>query len=338
MMDMPRRILVAQALPAGESAAAPIRSVILLLSVAIFSVAMLPVEAVADETSLPATNRAEGTKAAQGAEGTVEQARDVVYASYDGVELTADLYLPRAAVRAPAAVLVHGGAWAWGSRDQMAGLAESLAEQGVAAMNISYRLAPEHKFPAQLIDVAAALGWLRLHADTYRIDSSRVAGIGYSAGGHLVMLLANLHGSKAGDARALQHEIAAGVRQGVAARQDEAAALAWSQIAHLQAIAAGGAPGDLRTFPPNERSLAYWLGSTRTEQPDLYRLASPAYHVTGGSPFTASMIASSRWAARWPWNKRSARPVWRPISILPRAAGTLPPPSIGRQRQRCWSF
>ncbi len=47
---------------------------------------------------------------------------------------------------------------------------------------------------------------------------------------------------------------------------------------------AGGTPCDFRGVPPEDRTLTYWLGGTRKEQEDLYRLASPAQHVSSRCP------------------------------------------------------
>jgi triacylglycerol lipase len=52
----------------------------------------------------------------------------------------------------------------------------------------------------------------------------------------------------------------------------------------LQAVVAGGAPCDFCYLPAEDRTLAFWLGGSRKELPDLYQLASPAKHVSPRCP------------------------------------------------------
>lgn len=59
--------------------------------------------------------------------------------------------------------------------------------------SVEYRLAPEHKFPANLEDVLDSLHHLLDHGRAYGIDSSRVALAGESAGGHLTILSGRSH-------------------------------------------------------------------------------------------------------------------------------------------------
>jgi dipeptidyl aminopeptidase/acylaminoacyl peptidase len=54
--------------------------------------------------------------------------------------------------------------------------------------------------------------------------------------------------------------------------------------ARLQCVVAGGAPCDFRALPEESRILAYWLGGSRAEKPDCYKLASPAHFVTEDDP------------------------------------------------------
>jgi acetyl esterase/lipase len=88
--------------------------------------------------------------------------------------------LPHAAV-----LYLHGGAYIMGSIDSHAGLTSSLARRSsVACLSLDYRLAPEHRFPAQLEDALAAYHWMM---DTHNIPASRIVLAGDSAGGGLVL-------------------------------------------------------------------------------------------------------------------------------------------------------
>lgn len=66
-----------------------------------------------------------------------------------------DVYRPRSAkdiTSIPVIVSVHGGGWMYGDKDLYQYYCMSLCRFGFAVVNFSYRLAPEHKFPAMLED------------------------------------------------------------------------------------------------------------------------------------------------------------------------------------------
>jgi acetyl esterase/lipase len=192
----------------------------------------------------------------------IEVRRNVVYAEATGMSLLADVYLPAGRGPYPGVLVVHGGAWTFGNKSHLAFAARQLAQEGFVAMAINYRLAPQFKFPAQLEDCQAAVSWMQAHADEYKIDGSRLAGYGYSAGGHLVALLA------AGD-------------QAPSGTPVDASA---AKAKPLKAVVAGGAPCDFCSMPPEQRTLAHWLGGTRQECPDVYRQASPLAYVSADDP------------------------------------------------------
>lgn len=117
--------------------------------------------------------------------------RGLIYSQPDGDPLHLNLYLPRdTRTPRPAVLLIHGGAWVFGTRGQLYYYGRHLAQNGYVAAAITYRLMPGHGFPSCLHDAKAAVRWLRLHAAEYNIDPERIGVIGNSAGGHLASLLA----------------------------------------------------------------------------------------------------------------------------------------------------
>jgi triacylglycerol lipase len=50
------------------------------------------------------------------------------------------------------------------------------------------------------------------------------------------------------------------------------------------AVVAGGAPCDFRHLGENDSTLAYFLGGTRQEKRESYRLASPAEFTSSAAP------------------------------------------------------
>lgn len=118
--------------------------------------------------------------------------RGVVYARPAGTSLRADLYVPQGGGPSlrPGVILIHGGAWAVGTRRQHRAYGLALAERGYVAMAIEYRVLPRYGFPHCVHDAKAAVRWLRLHAGAYRVDPDRIAVLGSSAGAYLAAMLA----------------------------------------------------------------------------------------------------------------------------------------------------
>jgi predicted esterase len=107
-----------------------------------------------------------------------------------------DLFVPPGAVASPRPLIIqiHGGAFVGGSRTSSSSDAMEFARRGFVAASIDYRLISVAKLgqigqfaAAQnaLIDAQQAVRWLKANAVTYGIDATRVAAIGFSAGGAL---------------------------------------------------------------------------------------------------------------------------------------------------------
>lgn len=118
------------------------------------------------------------------------QRAEVVYRVVEGRELKASIFMPEGPGPWPAMVCMHGGAWISGDRTLPTYMAELLAARGFVVMSIDFRMAPAHMYPVSLRDANYAARWLRHNAEAYSIDTSRVGGLGFSSGGHLILLAA----------------------------------------------------------------------------------------------------------------------------------------------------
>ncbi len=114
----------------------------------------------------------------------------IQFAKPNGVPLNLNLYRPLQVGKRPAIVVIHGGGWQNGSPNDNAEFSQYMAAQGYSVVSIAYRLAPQHRFPAQLEDVRTAIAYIREHADELEVDVNRMALMGRSAGAHLAMLAA----------------------------------------------------------------------------------------------------------------------------------------------------
>jgi len=137
---------------------------------------------------------------------------------YQGVKVTRDLkfgpderqaldvFVPEAASAAPRPVLifVHGGGFLRGARRTPGSpfydnIMLFAARSGMVGVNTTYRLAPQHAWPAGAQDVAAAVRWVNENAAAHGGDPGRVFLIGHSAGAaHVADYVAHrqFHGPK----------------------------------------------------------------------------------------------------------------------------------------------
>ena len=116
---------------------------------------------------------------------------DIPYAEVGGEKLLLDAHVPEGTGPFPVAILIHGGGWGSGSKEgDITPLFKPLSSAGYVWFSINYRLAPAHRWPACFDDVKSAIRWVKSHSAEYKGDPTRIALIGYSAGGHLACLAA----------------------------------------------------------------------------------------------------------------------------------------------------
>jgi triacylglycerol lipase len=112
--------------------------------------------------------------------------RDERYGPHERHRL--DVFSPQdGAGRRPIFIFVHGGGFVGGDKRQpgspyLDNVALWAVRHGLVGVNITYRLAPEHQFPAGSQDLAAAVRWAREHAGEIGGDPGRIFVMGTSAG------------------------------------------------------------------------------------------------------------------------------------------------------------
>jgi acetyl esterase len=97
---------------------------------------------------------------------------------------------PEPQTSAPALLYFHGGAYTHLSASTHDAVARYLCNRsGAVVINVDYRLAPEHKFPAPIEDADDVLCWVSENARRLGVDPSRINVAGDSAGGTIAIAL-----------------------------------------------------------------------------------------------------------------------------------------------------
>jgi acetyl esterase/lipase len=196
----------------------------------------------------------------------VEEILNIDYGTGGQRKLQLDLYLPKGRTKAtPAIIFIHGGAWKSGKRSDMKFYCVKFAEKGYVTATVTYRLMDEAPFPAAVQDVKCAVRWLRANAVKYNIDPERIVASGNSAGGHLSMMIGY------SDDPSLE---GTGGNNNFSSR--------------VCAVVNFYGPTDLTTdFAKKQPLVENFLGGkTFDEAPDIYKLASPIFHLTKDDPPT----------------------------------------------------
>jgi acetyl esterase/lipase len=210
-------------------------------------------------------------------------ADDVAYAPISDLQRL-DIYSPtQGKPPYPVVVIIHGGGWTMGDKRGELPLAAipGFLALGFAVASINYRLAPDAVFPAQLLDVKAAIRYLRHTATEFGLDPDRIAVVGESAGAHLAALL--------------------GTTQGLAEFDDPA--LGNPDVSSdVHAVVDFYGPADLTTSdaqralnPPcpaePDPNIGLLLGASPAEAPDVAAAASPITYLQPGRDVPPFFIA-----------------------------------------------
>jgi acetyl esterase/lipase len=118
--------------------------------------------------------------------------KDIAYGiNGKGATIKLDAYVPDGNGLFPAVIFVHGGAWCGGDKqegDRI--LPELFKNEKIAWFSIEYRLAPQNRWPVCYEDVKLAIRWVKANAAYFKVDTTKIILMGYSAGGHLACLTA----------------------------------------------------------------------------------------------------------------------------------------------------
>ncbi len=189
--------------------------------------------------------------------------RDVVYRKEDTIALKLDIYHSKSlSGKAPLLLFIHGGGYTKGDKRDYLVYTTSFARKGYVTATLQYRFVDEVKFPTQLYELKEAIKWLKLNGEAYHIDTSKIALIGGSAGGHLALM-----GAYTAGVDIFNEDSLASYR--------------------VQAVVDLYGPVDLTTEYAREHpTIVNMFGKTFEEAPALYEESSPVTYVSADDPPT----------------------------------------------------
>lgn len=200
--------------------------------------------------------------------GTLTVHRDIPFHDTTERTLHLDVYEPAESGVRPAVLFVHGGGFVSGDKGQLARLALDFADRGYLAVTPEYRLGGEASFPAALVDVKAAIEWLRADGEGHGVDPQRVAVAGHSAGGNLATLAA-----VTADEPGFEPEMYPGVSS------------------RVQAAVGYAGVYDVGAWDDSEANRHY-LGGGPSDESEAFELASPLGQAAVGTPPTLLLHGS----------------------------------------------
>ncbi len=184
-----------------------------------------------------------------------------------------DVYLPaNAKPNLPLVIWLHGGAWRTndqcGDMSYMKNTISAMLNNGYAIASIGYRYSTESVYPQIVQDCNTAIEFLYQNANKYGFDKSKIALMGFSAGGYLANMVALTQNS--------------GIKTFLAPNA--------KKLFKIKAIIDFYGPADLVSMVKRGEELdpkdaiTQLLGASPIDRPDLAKFASPINYVDKNDP------------------------------------------------------
>lgn len=218
-----------------------------------------------------------------------------------------------------ALIYLHGGAWQALDKDFLTRpLFRRLASQGHVIMDVAYSLAPAGDLNRMMADVKQAIIWMKEHAREFNVNPDRIVLMGVSGGAHLALMAAYAPDHPAFGLVAPEADMTVrGVISMFGITDLCAFFREYGRSTRRQPEYSSQITDDMRPrnydktwldrfltrnriFPAYRHAnmpggillLVNLLGGTFKEIPDVYRLASPLFHVGKHCPPTLQICAS----------------------------------------------
>ncbi len=116
---------------------------------------------------------------------------DVVYGHKDGMALTYDVFTPKENAKKIGLVFMVSGGWisAWAPPEKSVSLFQPLLDKGYTILAVRHGSSPKYLIPEIVGDVRLALKHITANAKEHAVDPQKLGVFGFSAGGHLSLML-----------------------------------------------------------------------------------------------------------------------------------------------------
>ena len=171
----------------------------------------------------------------------------------------------------PGVIMIHGGGWRSGNKNQMRVLAQEITTKGYSCFAIEYRLSLEAKYPQAIYDVKNAIKFIKDNAKRFHVDPDKIAVLGCSSGGQMAALIGTTNEDLAFEDAKYKSKSSSKVQA----------------IIDIDGILAF-------KHPESEEGemAAFWLNGTYEENPENWKQASALSHVDKNTPPTLFINSS----------------------------------------------
>lgn len=201
---------------------------------------------------------------------------NIVYKVANRYEAKLDVYRPsHPAGPRPALMMIHGGGWLFGSKEDSVLYLLPFLQMGFSVVNVEYRMGSVSLAPAAVEDCLCALHWIGRNAKEYEFDLGKLVITGGSAGGHLALTTAMIPPSAGFENECAYEDDQGWTGTFVDSRPKVAAVVNWFGITDVAGMLEGA---------PDARGYAIeWIGNA----PNAFALAtsvSPLAMIRPGIP------------------------------------------------------
>jgi acetyl esterase/lipase len=188
---------------------------------------------------------------------------NVVYYKDKNRALHLDAFFNKNEKLNPGVIMIHGGGWRSGSKDQMQVLAQEITAKGYSCFAIEYRLSLEAKYPQAVYDVKNAIKFIKDNAKKFNVDPDKIAVLGCSSGGQMAALIGTTNEDLTFEDTQYKSKSSSKVQA----------------IIDIDGILAFKHPESAEG-----EMAAFWLNGTYDENPENWKQASALYHTNKNTP------------------------------------------------------
>ncbi|MFH7018480.1 alpha/beta hydrolase fold domain-containing protein [Flavobacterium sp. FlaQc-47] len=199
------------------------------------------------------------------------QIENVVYYKDQNRALHLDAYFNTKQKRKPAVIMIHGGGWRSGNKNQMQVMAQEITSKGYSCFAIEYRLSLEAKYPQGIYDVKNAIKFIKDNAKKFNVDPDKIAVLGCSSGGQMAALIGTTNEDSALEDKQYKSKSSSNVQAII----DVDGVLAFKHPESSE--------GEMASF---------WLGGSYEENPENWKQASALSHTNKNTPPTLFINSS----------------------------------------------